>query len=42
MVVALIPILFADYDIDKPTSFTVLSVDDNGLVELQLIFEPAG
>ena len=35
-------IQFADYDIDKPTSMGVLSVDDFGLLELQLVFVPVG
>lgn len=31
-------IRFADYDIDQPTSFVVLSVEDHGSFELQLFF----
>ncbi len=31
-------ILFADYNIQKPTSFLVLSVQDHGVMELQLHF----
>jgi polyisoprenoid-binding protein YceI len=31
-------IAFADYDIDKPESFAVLSVEDNGILEVQLFF----
>ena len=31
-------ILFADFNIQKPTSFVVLSVDDHGVMELQLHF----
>jgi polyisoprenoid-binding protein YceI len=31
-------IAFADYDIDQPTSFAVLSVADNGVLEVQLFF----
>lgn len=31
-----IEIVFADYQIDPPTSFAVLSVDDHGVMELQL------
>jgi polyisoprenoid-binding protein YceI len=31
-----IPILFADYEIEKPESFRVLSVDDNGIMEFQV------
>lgn len=33
-----IEIAFADYDIEKPTSFAVLSVDDVGIMEFQLHF----
>lgn len=33
-----LPIAFADYDIDKPSAFSVLSVEDNGIMELQLFF----
>jgi polyisoprenoid-binding protein YceI len=33
-----IPILFADYGIQKPESFKVLSVDDNGIMEFQVFF----
>jgi polyisoprenoid-binding protein YceI len=33
-----IDILFADYDIEKPTSVAVLSVEDQGVMELQLFF----
>jgi polyisoprenoid-binding protein YceI len=29
---------FADYDIDRPTSGAVLSVEDHGVIELQLFF----
>ena len=32
------PIVFADYDIEKPTSVAVLSVEDHGEMELQLFF----
>jgi polyisoprenoid-binding protein YceI len=31
-------ITFADYNMEKPTSFVVLSVDDHGVMELQLHF----
>jgi len=31
-------IVFADFNIQKPTSFIVLSVDDHGVMELQLHF----
>lgn len=33
-----IEIAFADYDITPPSSFVVLSVDDHGIMELQLFF----
>jgi polyisoprenoid-binding protein YceI len=33
-----IGIIFADYDIEKPTAASVLSVDDHGEMELQLFF----
>lgn len=39
VVVGDVPIAFADYDIDKPQSFQVLTVQDNGTMELQLFFE---
>ena len=42
VVVGSVPLLFGDYGIDAPTSFAVLSIDDNGLMELLLVFEPAG
>ena len=35
-IVGTLPILFADYDIDSPQSMMVLSVEDNGVLELQL------
>ena len=31
-------ITFADYSIEKPTSFFVLSIEDHGILELQLLF----
>ena len=37
-VVGSIDIMFADYDIDQPTSFLVLSIEDHGTMELQLHF----
>jgi polyisoprenoid-binding protein YceI len=40
-VVGTLPIVFADYDIAKPTSFVVLSVDDKGVMEFQLHFTKA-
>jgi polyisoprenoid-binding protein YceI len=33
-----LPIAFADYRIEAPTSFAVLSVEDHGTMELQLLF----
>jgi hypothetical protein len=33
-----IDIRFADYEIEKPTSFVVLSIEDHGTMELQLHF----
>ena len=33
-----IEILFADYDIERPTSFVVLSIEDHGIMEFQLHF----
>ena len=33
-----IDILFADYDIEQPTSFIVLSIEDHGIMEFQLHF----
>ncbi len=41
VVVGSLPIDFADHGIDAPTSFIALSVDDNGVLELQLVFRPA-
>ena len=38
VVVGSIPVVFADYGMDSPSSFAVLSVEDNGIVELQLLF----
>ena len=34
-------IAFADYSIEKPTSFVVLSIEDHGVMELQLHFQRA-
>ena len=42
VVVGSLPVLFADYGIDKPSAMGVLSVDDHGLMELLLVFEPVG
>ena len=39
-VVGSLPILFSDYDIEKPSSFVVLSVEDNGVMEFQLQLTP--
>jgi len=36
-----IPIVFADYGIQKPESFKVLSVEDNGIMEFQVFFSRA-
>jgi polyisoprenoid-binding protein YceI len=36
-----LPIVFADYSIQKPNSFSVLSVDDHGTMELHLLFTHA-
>jgi len=36
-----VPIVFADWSIDKPTSFSVLTVDDHGIMELHLLFTHA-
>ena len=36
-----LPIVFADYSIQKPESFKVLSIDDHGTMELQLFFTHA-
>ena len=33
-----LPIVLADYGIEKPNSFKVLSIADNGTVELQIYF----
>jgi polyisoprenoid-binding protein YceI len=36
-----LPIIFSDYSIQKPNSFSVLSVDDHGTMELHLLFTHA-
>lgn len=41
VVVGSVPVDFADFDIEAPTSFIALSVDDNGVIELQLVFRAA-
>lgn len=33
-----IDILFSDYSIERPTSFLVLSIEDHGIMEFQLLF----
>ena len=38
VVTGLLDIQFADYGIQKPTSFRVLSIEDRGHMELQLFF----
>jgi polyisoprenoid-binding protein YceI len=40
-VVGSTPIVFADYGIAQPRAMVVLSVDDHGLMEFQLLFERA-
>ncbi|MBU1227338.1 MAG: YceI family protein [Actinobacteria bacterium] len=42
VVVGSLPILFDDFDIEKPSALGVLSVDDHGLMELLLVFELVG
>ena len=41
-VIGELPILFSDYGITAPTAQIVASVDDNGFMELQLVFTKAG
>ena len=41
LVVGSIPILFADYDIAQPRSPILVSIEDNGVMELQLFLERA-
>jgi polyisoprenoid-binding protein YceI len=38
VVVGSAPVALADYDIDPPTGFSVLSIDDEGTFEFQLFF----
>ena len=38
-VVGSLEIIFADYDMDPPSAFIVLEVDDHGIMEFQLVFE---
>jgi len=40
-VVGSTPVVFADYEIAQPRAMVVLSVDDHGLLEFQLLFERA-
>jgi polyisoprenoid-binding protein YceI len=40
-VVGSIDIVFADYGIEPPSSFAVLSIDDHGIMEFQLVFRHA-
>ena len=37
VVVGSLPILFADYDIDQPRSPILVSIEDNGVMEFQLV-----
>ena len=39
MVVGSLPIEFADYDIEAPSAMSVVSVEERGIIELQLIFQ---
>jgi polyisoprenoid-binding protein YceI len=41
VVVGSLEIQFADYNIEGPESGLVLSVEDHGIIELQLVFERA-
>ena len=38
-VVGSLEIVFADYDMDSPSAFIVLAIDDHGIMEFQLVFE---
>ncbi len=38
VIVGSYPILFADYDIEQPSSRSVVSIEDNGILEFQLFF----
>ncbi len=38
VVVGSLPVQFADYDIDTPRAAVVLSIEDNGVMEFQLVF----
>ena len=41
VVVGSLPVIFSDYDIDPPSAAIVLSVEDNGVMEFQLVFRRA-
>lgn len=41
VVVGQVPVVFADYGVELPTAPVVLSLDDNGVIELQLFFSRA-
>ena len=41
VVVGSVEIALADYDIEKPTGFSVVSIADVGVLEIQLAFVPA-
>jgi hypothetical protein len=41
VVVGSTEIVFADYQIAQPTAASVLSVEDHGVIELQLVFSRA-
>jgi polyisoprenoid-binding protein YceI len=41
VVVGQVPIVFADYSISKPSSARVASIEDNGIMEVQLYFKKA-
>ncbi|MEZ4554516.1 MAG: YceI family protein [Dehalococcoidia bacterium] len=41
VVVGSLDIAFADFDIEQPSAASVLSVEDHGTIEVQLIFQPA-
>ena len=41
VVVGTVPFAFADYDVEKPSAASVLSVADDATIEFQLLFVPA-
>ena len=41
IVVGSTEIVLADYDIEPPTGFRVLSIEEAGIMEFQLVLEPA-